>query len=270
MPNHYPNLNPKKALIWRIVHRDNLPWILDNGLHCGNSNIRSTNWVDIGNPELIDKRANHPVPLASAGVLGDYVPFYFTPFSVMMKNIHSGRGVLQRANEEIVILVSSIPQLQAQGIAFLFTDSHAYYQWANFYHDAADLDQIDWSILQARDFARDPNDPAKDESKRERVNTYLQSDAQDFLPALEQASQMIDGFESPFGMELLATVDWLIEKEGCERNIKAIQQGIKNWPAGQQWANRKAQLFDERSIDIALQRLAQFQAPPYNNSLNRP
>lgn len=25
----YTNLNPEKALIWRIVHRDNLPWILD-------------------------------------------------------------------------------------------------------------------------------------------------------------------------------------------------------------------------------------------------
>ena len=161
MPNHYPNLNPGKALIWRIVHRDNLPWILDNGLHCGNSGIRSANWVDIGNSELIDKRANHSVPLPPAGVLGDYVPFYFTPFSVMMKNIHSGRGVLQRANEEIVILVSSIPHIQAQGLDFLFTDSHAYYQWTNFYNDVSDLDKIDWPILQARNFARDPNDPAK-------------------------------------------------------------------------------------------------------------
>ena len=117
--------------------------------------------MDIGNPELIDKRANHPVPLPPAGVLGDYVPFYFTPFSVMMKNIHSGRGVLQRANEEIVILVSSIPHIQEQGLDFLFTDSHAYYQWTNFYNDISDLDKIDWPILQARDFARDPNDPAK-------------------------------------------------------------------------------------------------------------
>jgi hypothetical protein len=33
MANHYPNLNPQKALIWRIVHRDNLPWILDNRWH---------------------------------------------------------------------------------------------------------------------------------------------------------------------------------------------------------------------------------------------
>lgn len=33
MANHYPSLNPEKALVWRIVHYDNLPWILDNGVH---------------------------------------------------------------------------------------------------------------------------------------------------------------------------------------------------------------------------------------------
>ena len=38
MANHYPNLNPEKALIWRIVHRDNLPWILDKGVH-GSLNV---------------------------------------------------------------------------------------------------------------------------------------------------------------------------------------------------------------------------------------
>lgn len=92
MANHYPSLNSDKALIWRIVHRDNLPWILDHGLHCGNGAALAPNWVSIGNPELIDKRATHPVPLPPGGFLNDYVPFYFTPFSVMMKNIHSGRS----------------------------------------------------------------------------------------------------------------------------------------------------------------------------------
>jgi hypothetical protein len=42
----YTNLNPNKALIWRIVHRDNLQWILDNGLHCGNSLTKASDWVD--------------------------------------------------------------------------------------------------------------------------------------------------------------------------------------------------------------------------------
>lgn len=162
MPNFYQNLNPEKALIWRIIHRDNLPWILDNGVHCGNSDVLSTDWINIGNPELIYKRASHTVPLSPGGVLNDYVPFYFTPFSVMLKNIYSGWGDIEkRSNEEIVILVSSLPHLQKQGLRFLFTDSHAYYQWATFYTDLSDLDKIDWKILQQRDFARDPDDPAK-------------------------------------------------------------------------------------------------------------
>jgi hypothetical protein len=162
MPNHYANLNPEKALIWRIVHRDNLPWILDNGLHCGNSGVHSPHWVNIGNQELIDKRASHPVVLPPGGVLNDYVPFYFTPFSVMLKNIHSGwGGIEKRSNEEIIILVSSLPHIKKQGLTFLFTDSHAYYQWSTFYDDLIDLDKIDWAILQRRDFKRDPNDPAK-------------------------------------------------------------------------------------------------------------
>lgn len=162
MANHYPNLNPEKALIWRIMHRDNLSWILDNGLHCGNSRVRSPAWVSIGDPELIDKRATHSVPLPPSGCLNDYVPFYFTPFSVMMRNIHTGwGGIRQRSNDEIVILVSSIWHLQKLNVRFLFTDSHAYYQWANFYSDPAHLNKIDWPLLQSRDFRRDPDDLAK-------------------------------------------------------------------------------------------------------------
>jgi hypothetical protein len=95
--NHYPNLNAEKRLIWRIVHRDNIPWILDNGLNCANSGVLAPNWVDIGNKELIDRRSQRHVPIAPGGTLSDFVPFYFTPFSPMMYNIYTGRGgVAQR------------------------------------------------------------------------------------------------------------------------------------------------------------------------------
>ena len=162
MPYNYSSLNPEKALIWRILHRDNLRWVIENGLHCGNSPVKAPAWVSIGNAELIDKRASHPVSIAPGGLLNDYVPFYFTPFSVMMRNIQTGwGGICQRSNDEIVILVSSLHHASAQGIPFVFTDSHAYYQWANFYDDLAHLDKIDWGILQRRDFKRDQEDPAK-------------------------------------------------------------------------------------------------------------
>jgi hypothetical protein len=158
----YTNLNPEKALIWRIVHRDNMPWILDNGLFAGNSTTRCPNWVSIGNPELTNKRATHPVPIDPGGCLNDYVPFYFTPFSVMMRNIHTGwGGIAKRRNEDIVILVSSLHHVQKMGLKFVFTDMHAYYQWATYHDDLRQLSQIDWGLLQRRDFKREPDDPAK-------------------------------------------------------------------------------------------------------------
>ncbi|MDX9699074.1 MAG: DUF4433 domain-containing protein [Rhodocyclaceae bacterium] len=162
MANLYPSLNPNKALIWRIVHRENLLWVLDNGLHCGNSAVKAPGWINIGNPELTEKRAHHPVPLPPGGCLNDYVPFYFTPFSPMLRNIHTGWGGIQkRRNEDIVILVSGLHHVARLGLQFLFTDSHAYYQWANYYADLDDLDKIDWPLLQRRDFKRDAEDPAK-------------------------------------------------------------------------------------------------------------
>ena len=120
------------------------------------------------------------------------------------------------------------------------------------------LDGLDGSYLQSEKRISD-SDPLDviwfDENQRERVQAFLGSDARDYLPALEKTSAIIDGFESPFGMELLATVDWLIAREGCEPTAEAIEQGIRRWPAGTRWADRKARLFDRRSIGIALERL---------------
>jgi len=79
----------------------------------------------------------------------------------MLLNIKSGRGVTQRTNEDIVILVASLHKVKQLNLDFVFTDMHAYYQWASFYSDLTHLNKIDWPILQARNFARDLNDPAK-------------------------------------------------------------------------------------------------------------
>jgi hypothetical protein len=162
MTNHYPNLNSEKALIWRIVHRDNLNWILDNGLHCANSEITAPHYEAIGNQDLISRRGSRVVPITPGGVLADYVPFYFTPFSPMMYNIYTGRGgVNQRANEDILILVSSLPKIQEKGIPFVFTDRHAYTQLAEFSSNISELGKLDWPLLQQRNFQRNPNDPVQ-------------------------------------------------------------------------------------------------------------
>jgi O-acetyl-ADP-ribose deacetylase (regulator of RNase III) len=95
-----------------------------------------------------------------------------------------------------------------------------------------------------------------DDSRRAYVQTYLKSEAKDYALALEATAAMIDGFESPFGMELLATVDWLLIKEQVAPTVPAIRDGLSRWGGGAGAAERKARLFDDRSIGIALDRLA--------------
>lgn len=156
------SLNSDKALIFRITHIGNVPWILSNGIHRKSAEIMDPNFFQIGNPELISKRATRDVPIPPGGSLSDYIPFYFTPYSMMMYNIVTGYGgIRQFPNENIVILVSSLRSLEGSGVQAVFTDRHAYLRAAQFYDSLDRLSEIDWEILQQRDFRRDPDDPEK-------------------------------------------------------------------------------------------------------------
>jgi O-acetyl-ADP-ribose deacetylase (regulator of RNase III) len=95
-----------------------------------------------------------------------------------------------------------------------------------------------------------------DDGKKDYVQTYLKgSEASPYAVAFQAACEVIDGFESPFGLELLATVDWLLQ-EGCPASVEGIKTGLREWPGGKTASDRKLRLFDDRSILIALERLA--------------
>jgi hypothetical protein len=87
-----------------------------------------------------------------------------------------------------------------------------------------------------------------DDSRREPLHAYLDSgEARDYSDALELTSDLIDGFESPFGLELLATVDWLLSRENTAPEVSALRAGLLTWPvadAGQ----RKSRVFDDRAL----------------------
>lgn len=92
-----------------------------------------------------------------------------------------------------------------------------------------------------------------DDEHKALVQTYIKTEAKAYEQALEYTAALIDGFESPFGMELLATVDWLLSKEGVQPTVQAVREGLRQWPAGA--TERKTRLFDDRAIGIALDRL---------------
>ncbi|MBL8812376.1 MAG: DUF4433 domain-containing protein [Planctomycetaceae bacterium] len=155
-------LGPEAGHIFRITHVRNLPWILEHGLHCANSSTVDPNFVPIGLPDLIRKRAAWPVPVPPHGFLSDYVPFYFTPWSIMMCNITTGfNGVIKRPNREIAIIVSRVFRLADYGVPFVFTNGHARLKETEFFSNTSDLGRIDWKLLINKDFQKDPEDPGK-------------------------------------------------------------------------------------------------------------
>lgn len=122
------------------------------------------------------------------------------------------------------------------------------------------LNALDGSYLKSdkRIPDSDPLDViAFNDEKKQQVEVYLATEAREYLPALRKATEIIDGFESPYGMELLATVDWLVTREGCQPTLESIKSGLANWPAGKKWAERKLSLFDDRSLQIAIDRVSQ-------------
>lgn len=166
-------LTAEKALIFRITHIENVPWILANGLHCCNSDCLDPNFRQIGNPDLIGKRSTRAVPIAPHGRLSDYVPFYFTPRTPMLLNIKTGyNGMKKTAMPDIAVMVTSLHKAAAEGLEFVFTDRHAYVQAARFFRDIRELNQLDWKLLQKRDFKRNPDEPGKCERYQAEALVY--------------------------------------------------------------------------------------------------
>lgn len=96
-----------------------------------------------------------------------------------------------------------------------------------------------------------------DDSRRDHLATYLKSgEVARYTIALQKTINQIDGFQSPLGMELLATVDWMLIRENAPPNVAGLRETLARWPAGRTAAARKQRLFDDRMLELALQRLA--------------
>ncbi len=95
-----------------------------------------------------------------------------------------------------------------------------------------------------------------DDARKTFVQSYLKSEAKDYVSALEATAALIDGFESPYGLELLATVDWLLSQEGVAPTVPTVRAGLHHWRGGPDSVARKNRLFDDRALGIALERLA--------------
>jgi hypothetical protein len=83
----------------------------------------------------------------------------------------------------------------------------------------------------------------------EQAMKYLAEDKES-LRRLEQVNQIIRGFETPYGLELLSTVHWVMsENKSISSNPEQIVMEVRNW------SERKKQIFKENHIAKAWEHL---------------
>jgi O-acetyl-ADP-ribose deacetylase (regulator of RNase III) len=90
------------------------------------------------------------------------------------------------------------------------------------------------------------------EEKLPEVHTFLEQQLdQTEVERLHRVNALIEGFESPYGLELLATVHWA-KKELKTSSLDAIHAYILKW------SDRKSRLMSRPQIEIALDRINQY------------
>lgn len=156
-------INAERKYCYRITHVNNLKLLLQSGIVNKNHPMASCNYENIGNPDIIGIRDDFPVKIKDYGYIGEYVPFYFTPKSVMLYNIitgHNDSKVKRRDRTEILIircLISDLTKLPK----WFFSDGQANTKISEHFNDLNKLDKIDWRIIYSSDFSRTEEDPDK-------------------------------------------------------------------------------------------------------------
>lgn len=76
------------------------------------------------------------------------------------------------------------------------------------------------------------------------------------IEALKRIEALIEGFETPLGMELLSTVHWAAKHDARSLEVADVVSAVHNWlPDEPRWSARKRSLMPESHIRIALNRL---------------
>lgn len=161
--NYYVQLNminQQKQYCYRITHINNLSSLLQNGIVNKYHSNAGNNYIEIGNSEIIDVRSTTPVKISNYGMIGDYVPFYFTPKSIMLYNIITGYWhpkVPKRNRNEISVIRCLIAEL-VKFPQWFFTDGQGNDMISNHYNNLVNLSQIDWQSIQKNDFSKSDGD----------------------------------------------------------------------------------------------------------------
>ena len=153
--------NPK---IYHIVHVDRLPSIINDGYLWCDAEISRRYPQGVGTNigmGKIKKRRMEKLTLNNYPDLhvGDCVPFYFCPRSVMLYVIHASNhpGLNYRCGQETIVhleadLYEVVRRADANNIRWVFTSSNAgAYSFEDYAH-LSQLDKLDWDAIEAKNW----------------------------------------------------------------------------------------------------------------------
>lgn len=144
---------PEPTPILRFIHVDNIPVYLTRGaLHAPNCTPDDgMDYKTIHNVDIQTHRRVKQINCGPCGVIHDYIPFYFGPLSPMMLQLKTGQveGYFE-GQEQLVYLVSTVQEVRDSGIGFVFSDGHGIAAFTSWFDDLADLDKIDWDMVNQR------------------------------------------------------------------------------------------------------------------------
>ena len=148
-----PPANPK---IYHITPVSNIPQIINDGELRSDALMAAIGGppVAIGMSSIKARRMRLPVKCRPGTVVGEYVPFYFCPRSVMLYLIYRGnhRDLAYRGGQDPIVhleadLGASIAWANASGRDWSYSTSNAGSFYAQFGCDSAGLHRIDWASV---------------------------------------------------------------------------------------------------------------------------
>lgn len=156
---------PSSPKIYHITHVNNLTGIVAHmGLVSDANRITSgLTCLLVGMSTIKQRRLNEIGVSCHLGTtVGQYVPFYFCPRSIMLYILHMRNNpeVSYQGGQQPIIHLqadfnSVISWADANGVRWAFSDRNAGAYLTTFYNHPADLSQINWSAVTSLDF-RDP------------------------------------------------------------------------------------------------------------------
>jgi len=162
---------PAHPRVYHITHVDNLASIVaDEGLTSDAAMIaRGGPATVIGMSTIKQRRLRLPVDCHPGDFVGDYVPFYFCPRSIMLFVIHRANHVelaYRGGQEPIIHLESDLHEVvewaDDNDRRWAFSLSNAGAVYAPFRRRLDELSEIDWNAVSATDF----RSPAVKEGKQ--------------------------------------------------------------------------------------------------------